>query len=449
MAGRGLFIFFIPFSVVTMLKAMEEVNVIVRVARTVTTIEITDIRDIMEIDTSGEGQIDMNEYTRYMLCSTGQLEIEILLGFEKQFHALDASGDGTVSLEDFPEGMGLKKIHKHFNGNTVTQLEVVPLENTPAQAKDGKTSKHAAGTSKKKKVHDRKPSLEQAKIFHNRSMSKGAGDEKVGAVQAILTIVLYLGIAVAYYRTVLGWSVADCVYFSFATITTVGYGDFNGGHGPGTMLFTSAFGFIGVGLIGVAVGEVVEAIEEMQAHARERMLDKVAADMLAGTAALSQGNRTMKAFKAWFDMTLAGRVLRVSVPVFMIGFVGCGILFATEDSDSPIMATDRPVITGFYVSIVTALGVGYGDFVPTSTMGRGMFILCIPVFVVLMFEVLDEVNGGVRWLRTTTTVEVEPITRILEMDDSGEGTVDVNEYVMYMVESSGTYSVVYCNFFCI
>jgi hypothetical protein len=30
----------------------------------------------------------------------------------------------------------------------------------------------------------------------------------------------------------------------------------------------------------------------------------------------------MKAFKAWFDMTLAGRVLRVSVPVFMIGFVG-------------------------------------------------------------------------------------------------------------------------------
>ena len=50
---------------------------------------------------------------------------------------------------------------------------------------------------------------------------------------------------------------------------------------------------------------------------------------------------------------------------------------------------------------------------------------------------------------TTTTVEVEPITRILEMDDSGEGTVDVNEYVMYMVESSGTYSVVCCNFFCI
>ena len=111
MAGRGLFIFFIPFSVVTMLKAMEEVNVIVRVARTVTTIEITDIREIMEIDTSGEGQIDMNEYTRYMLCSTGQLEIEILLGFEKQFHALDTSGDGTVSLEDFPEGVGLKKIH--------------------------------------------------------------------------------------------------------------------------------------------------------------------------------------------------------------------------------------------------------------------------------------------------------------------------------------------------
>jgi hypothetical protein len=61
------------------------------------------------MDDSGNNEIDLNEYVMFMIRNSGELDPDTIRAYESQFHALDASGDGTLGMDDFPEGMALKK----------------------------------------------------------------------------------------------------------------------------------------------------------------------------------------------------------------------------------------------------------------------------------------------------------------------------------------------------
>jgi hypothetical protein len=78
-------------------------------------------------DSSGNMQVDLPEYILYMIRNSGMIDEGILEGFETQFHSLDASGDGTLGMEDFPPGMAVKREICTFNGSTTTTMEVVDM----------------------------------------------------------------------------------------------------------------------------------------------------------------------------------------------------------------------------------------------------------------------------------------------------------------------------------
>ena len=61
--GRSLFTFFMPAAVALMMVALDEMNSIVRALRTSITVELADIKDILLMDQSGDGEIDLSEYT--------------------------------------------------------------------------------------------------------------------------------------------------------------------------------------------------------------------------------------------------------------------------------------------------------------------------------------------------------------------------------------------------
>ena len=67
------------------------------------------------------------------MLSTGQVDLGILRAFEHQFYALDKTRDGTVTLEDFPDGMGLRKTHSKLNKTTTTFIEVVDYKSAYSQ----------------------------------------------------------------------------------------------------------------------------------------------------------------------------------------------------------------------------------------------------------------------------------------------------------------------------
>lgn len=51
--------------------------------------------------------------------------------------------------------------------------------------------------------------------------------EYKGAIQKLLTVIIFYTLVSVYYNNVEGWTVEDCIYFITVTITTVGYGDFH------------------------------------------------------------------------------------------------------------------------------------------------------------------------------------------------------------------------------
>jgi hypothetical protein len=249
------------------------------------------------------------------------------------------------------------------------------------------------------------------------------------AVVAATTVVAYLLLSVGYYCPTQDWSVVDGVYFAFVTITTVGYGDLNGGSDSRTMLFTIFFVLLGVSMIGVAIAEIVEEFRVLQAVAKRKMIERVAADLLAGKAKSASTVRPslLNRLRGWLVASPVKRLIGMSIRVVCVGLVSMVLLVATEEPDSDIMQSSHPFITSFYVGIITGLTIGYGDFSPSSQGARILFVLYIPAAVVLMLQALDEVNEIVRLLRTSTVVEVVDIREIMKIDTSGEGQIDMNE----------------------
>jgi hypothetical protein len=55
----------------------------------------------------------------------------------------------------------------------------------------------------------------------------------------------------------------------------------------------------------------------------------------------------------------------------------------------------------------------------------------------IMLRALDEVNQFVRHVRTVKTVEIVDMADLLNMDESGDGRVDMGEYIVHMLKASG------------
>jgi hypothetical protein len=252
---------------------------------------------------------------------------------------------------------------------------------------------------------------------------------KSDALFSFSAIAAYLVLGVAYYSYYLDWTVTEVVYFALATITTVGYGDFNGSADPQTMAFTMFYAFVGVGMIGLALGELAEAFHEVREERKIRMMEKLSRDISAGVENLKHLHQAapeatlMQRFNNWSKRWAATRLLRIMLPVCAIGAVGAVILILTEEPDSDIMTSPSPLMSGLYVAIITGLSVGYGDMYPTSSLGVGLFIAFIPISVVVMLRAHHEINCLVRFLRTTVTEEIGDIRDILLMDESGDGQV--------------------------
>ncbi len=83
-----------------------------------------------------------------------------------------------------------------------------------------------------------------------RALRHTMRDPQGRAIASVLA--LHLSVGVVFYRLVEHWRWLDCLYFSVATITTVGYGDF----APTSDLskvFTMGFLVLGMGILAAFV----------------------------------------------------------------------------------------------------------------------------------------------------------------------------------------------------
>lgn len=91
---------------------------------------------------------------------------------------------------------------------------------------------------------------------------------------AIISILFLLGLGTGVYSILESWTVVDSLYFTTATLTTIGYGDLTPTHDI-SKLFTVIFAFSGIGIFFFSMSIIAEHYFHLNVFHLEKRIKKV------------------------------------------------------------------------------------------------------------------------------------------------------------------------------
>jgi len=144
-------------------------------------------------------------------------------------------------------------------------------------------------------------------------------------------------------------SAVDSFYLACMTFTTIGYGDIEHPASPAGRVLVSLLALGGIAFFAVTLEMV---------HSMRRRADGAALGSLLGVPSHSD--------------LLAGAMLAVN---FALGAVLCS--FLTDDHEMP-----KGVLDSLYWCVITSTSVGFGDFHPTSALGK----VCVCVYALFTMQ---------------------------------------------------------------
>jgi len=277
------------------------------------------------------------------------------------------------------------------------------------------------------------------------------------------------------------WTFVDCIYFAVTTTTTVGYGDLVPTD-AGAKIFTIFFAFLGVGLVGLAMGLIAQMFVEWQQAAGRRAARRMLEETLRAT------ERARSSLKIAKNRAMAPRATPRAMGGGGGGGGGGGVGSSSSSSTSPssssssssswsgvarrwlcgggggggddsdemkvaygvrVLRVLAPLVAyvllgwptlgrlegwGFvdsvYVASVSITSVGFGDLSPQTQAGRGFAIFYLPVGVALAMNTIGQMAHLHRRQHVTKRV---PLRTLLQMDTDGNGSIDEAEYLVHML----------------
>ena len=252
------------------------------------------------------------------------------------------------------------------------------------------------------------------------------------------------------------WTIVDALYFCITTVTTVGYGDLAPKTEQGKY-FTMFFVFAAVFGVGMALGEVahwlVERAEKKRQEAlramveqtkltktssgktvlRRRFSGRTLQTMRAGRKSAAQFARKTRWLRKCLhirkkDVKLYFRYLKALLPVFVALALGQVLV--------PLEGWSHT--NAWYVACVSLTTVGFGDISPATQEGRLYCIFYIPVGLSL---VLGGMGKVVELRLLSKTKKLSSIKELLEMDASGDGEVNLQEFQLAMLKNMGKITI--------
>jgi len=266
-------------------------------------------------------------------------------------------------------------------------------------------------------------------------------------LRAVVALGLYLTAGVVYARFK-GWGFTDATYFIVVTLTTVGYGELNFAGSALNQIFGGLYVFVGVGFIGVALGE---ALAVLQARA-EAAAARLKAKRMAVQSTLEEGTDLEGALRGGMDVvrsemqgqlrSLKRKLVKNLVQVIVTVLIG---------SSAMVLIEGWSFANAFLWASVTATTVGYGDVVPALPAGKWFSI----VYILLSFSLvasalgyLASIPGEVRRIRNQERVltqfgdslEAGELTALIESEElrtlrggARADSVSRSEFVLWLL----------------
>jgi len=269
------------------------------------------------------------------------------------------------------------------------------------------------------------------------SLLKKKGDENVDFLSSTKTVVLALIVTIVYllggmlifYMCQMNqeedkWSMTQSLYYCVVTISTVGYGDLT----PTTALgkwFAIFYMLLGIGLVGLALGIVGGFLMARQ----EALLMK----------AVETAGKKRKAKKK-LSPTQWRLIGALGILVTFVGIGAIGFYFLDDMKDNGLTATDA-----FFLAVQTVTTVGYGSPTIQNTATQWFAIPYILISTLLVAAALgtfadvfierQQEKMAERILKADFDLEA-----ILAMDTDGDASIDMAEFLEYMLVKMGKVS---------
>jgi len=259
------------------------------------------------------------------------------------------------------------------------------------------------------------------------------------------------------------WTFIDSLYFSMVSFSTVGYGDLCPTNGL-SKLFTCIFGLGGVAILGVAITTIgssivqaeIEAVQNAQRNSQKRILsifegmpqilsrnenetsvDEISSQQQQDPSSTFPEHHNpkiqpiRKKILAWRGLLV--KTLKSVIPSMSLMILGGSVMGRLEGWNW---------MTSIYYSMITAFTLGYGDYAPSTQMGRLWALFLIPVGVATAGELLGNV-ANILVERRQSSWNEQLLSRKLdtayltEMDKSLDGKVTKLEYMQFMLLEMG------------
>ena len=265
------------------------------------------------------------------------------------------------------------------SGSTTESERSLELESRPSVDRQEQLSLANAVTD------DNAEALKLEAAYEALTLDKLRSQESSAAQVATILLFSYFTVGVLFFERNLDWSFVDAFYFVTVTLGSVGFGDLV----PQTdesKLFTAVYILVGLGVLGYALGAIVNAFNTSKGDANQSAYDRLVGSLVqmpstilsalvskVGIGKLFKPQEEVENDKLGVLGAFMGNEDPVAVQLAKItssilAFVAFGtVVFHSIENMSWVDA--------FYFAVVTSTTVGYGDITALDEVGK---ILLIP-----------------------------------------------------------------------